>query len=197
MAAGIIIASAAAAHRRAIEAADAAWAPYAKTHQMHHRPGRISWAHSDEPRVDGTFEGVSIGFELKLVPREWGMTAVAIPLSPVPVNVELSREGVLARIAKFFGAQDVVVGDEEFDRTYLIKATDEAKGRALLDAKVRKEILALGIASLAYDDGSVADHKAMVVVSVPRILQKPEEIDRLLELLVALAKLRPDVEPFR
>jgi len=197
MAAGAALAASAAAHRRAIETADAAWAPYAKTHEMHHRPGRFGWAHAQSSRIDGRFDSVAVSFELAGVSRTWGTLALAIPLAPVPVNVEVRREGLLARIAHLFGVRDLSFEDEAFDRAFVVRATNEDAARALLDETTRGEMVALGVSTLAYDDGSTHEHAPMVVLGVPRIVVQEAEIDRVLQLLVKLARVRPETTPFR
>jgi hypothetical protein len=53
------------------------------------------------------------------------------------------RRGFFSGIAKIFGMQDVEIGDEEFDRDFIVKGNDEGKLRALLsNEKLRKLIAA-------------------------------------------------------
>jgi hypothetical protein len=53
------------------------------------------------------------------------------------------RRGFFSGIAKIFGMQDLEIGDEEFDRDFIVKGNDEGKLRALLsNEKLRKLIAA-------------------------------------------------------
>jgi hypothetical protein len=45
---------------------------------------------------------------------------------------KIQREGILADITKFFGAQDIMVGDKYFDDNFIIKSNDERKAIELL-----------------------------------------------------------------
>ncbi|MCK9458901.1 MAG: hypothetical protein M0R80_04615 [Proteobacteria bacterium] len=44
----------------------------------------------------------------------------------------------------FFGAQDVVIGDEEFDKAFVIKANDERRVKRLLESREIKSFLLAG-----------------------------------------------------
>lgn len=187
VAGNLLVAVASAAHRQAMRTVDAAWAPYAKAHGLNHRPARVDETHNDEPRVDGTVEGVSMAFKLSTVDDVSGVMAVAVPLAPICAHLEISREGVLAKIAKVFGAKDLVLGDEPFDKAYLVGTTDDDGARALLTPKTRSEMLALDVTTLSYDDGSTNETKPTLALGIARLVTETEELDRLSKLLVALA----------
>ena len=53
------------------------------------------------------------------------------------------RRSLMADLASFFGGQDIVVGDEEFDREFIVRANSEKEIRRLLaDSDLRAKILA-------------------------------------------------------
>jgi hypothetical protein len=55
----------------------------------------------------------------------------------------ITREGILSEIAKFFGAQDIEVGDPDFDRQFMIKGNNEKLIKEMLqNAKIKKLLLA-------------------------------------------------------
>ena len=191
MAGGIIIAAAAgAAHKQAVERANQAWAPYAKAKGLALRVGRVEDSLSEEPRVHGTIDGVSIAFQLAMIAQEWGVTAIAVPLAPIGLELEITREGLFAKIAKVFGAKDLVLGDPTFDKAYLVSTTNEC-ARDLLTEATRADMLALDLATLAYDDGTKGEQKAKLVIGIPRLITQPAELDRMLKLLVTLANVKP------
>ncbi len=122
---------------------------------------------------------------------------LAAPVAPIQGNLEITREEFLAKITKVFGAQDVVLGDEAFDRAYLVKATPEILARALLTDGVRRDLLAVEACRLAYDDGSHHRQGAMVVLEVPGVIAEPTSLDRLLGLVVEIARARLPEVPYR
>lgn len=55
----------------------------------------------------------------------------------------ITREGVLSEIAKLFGAQDIEVGDPDFDKQFMIKGNNEKLIKAMLqNAKIKQLLLA-------------------------------------------------------
>lgn len=54
-------------------------------------------------------------------------------INPDGFRFTIYRKTVFSGIGKFFGMQDIEIGHEEFDRDFIIKATDESKVRSLLD----------------------------------------------------------------
>lgn len=192
MAAGALIAgAAAAAHREAIKTADAAWAPYANARKLRHRPGNPDADDPIDPRVDGDLDGVSIAFKLGSFSGDWGVTAVSVPLAPLKLNVAVSHEGLLEKIGKIFGAKDLHLEDAAFDPKYLVRVSDDAEGKRLLDASTRAEMLALGVSTLTYQDGSIDEQSPIVMVGIPRVLTTFDELDRMAKLLGSLARRKP------
>ena len=54
---------------------------------------------------------------------------------------DIYREGFFSSVSKFFGMQDIEVGDSLFDEDFIIKSSDEEKVKKLLkDNKLRKLI---------------------------------------------------------
>ena len=53
------------------------------------------------------------------------------------------RQGLLNSIGKLFGAQDIIVGHQEFDKAFIIKGNDEYKIQLLFsNSKIRELIMA-------------------------------------------------------
>ena len=62
--------------------------------------------------------------------------------NPTPLNLglRLTREGMLTSVAKFFGSQDIQVGDSAFDDSLHIKGNDESSIREFLKPSRRMRI---------------------------------------------------------
>ncbi|HVV73421.1 MAG TPA: DUF3137 domain-containing protein [Verrucomicrobiae bacterium] len=63
-------------------------------------------------------------------------------VNPDHFRFTIYRRGLFSDLAKWFGMQDIVVGHEDFDRDFIIKGTDQAKLRALLDDPKLRELIA-------------------------------------------------------
>jgi len=56
-----------------------------------------------------------------------GRTTVRVPLrGPSPGTLHILREGFAQEFLKLFGAQDISIGDPEFDKAWVVKATPES-----------------------------------------------------------------------
>jgi hypothetical protein len=65
-------------------------------------------------------------------------TYISIMLTDPGFEFSMAKEGFWN---KLFGGQDIKLGDEEFDKAYLIKSKTEDRMRRFLDAGVRKVLL--------------------------------------------------------
>ena len=64
-------------------------------------------------------------------------------VNPEGFRFTIYRKGILSELCKFFGMQDIEVGDPEFDEAFIIKGTDETRVQNLFaDAKLRELIRA-------------------------------------------------------
>jgi hypothetical protein len=63
--------------------------------------------------------------------------------NPGGFRFTVHRKGVFSGLAKKLGMQDIEIGDEEFDRDFIIKATDEPRVRELLSNRKIRDLIAL------------------------------------------------------
>ena len=56
------------------------------------------------------------------------------------LKLNISRKTLLGTIGKFFGAQDIIVGDDAFDDAFIIKGNNESKIKMLLTRSIREQI---------------------------------------------------------
>jgi len=64
-----------------------------------------------------------------------------------PGTLRIAPEGILVQIGKWFGMQDIQVGDRDFDREFLIRGDPEAWVREALDAGARRSFSVLAKAA--------------------------------------------------
>ena len=107
-----------------------------------------SYWHSDKASV--TYRGLQIVFDNYTEYRTVASTTVQQTYTSVTVEYhpandfafEIKRENIVSSITKFFGAQDVEVGDAAFDKAFLIKSNNPAFAKKLLaDREVKNAIL--------------------------------------------------------
>lgn len=68
--------------------------------------------------------------------------AIAEFISPDKLQLKILHQDLIASIGKFFGAQDIEVGDWHFDPEFMIKGNDREKIQLILsDSSIRKMIL--------------------------------------------------------
>jgi hypothetical protein len=71
---------------------------------------------------------------------------------------EIYRESMFSSIGKFFGGQDIIIGDQFFDDQFVIKSNREETIRLLLDADKLKQLIS-GIPRIKFcikdDDGRI------------------------------------------
>ncbi len=73
--------------------------------------------------------------------RRYTILRLVVPLR-TPVFFAVSREGVLSRLGKLVGMQDLQVGHPDFDQAFMVKGSDERAVRSLLeDSGVRLRLL--------------------------------------------------------
>lgn len=62
-------------------------------------------------------------------------------VNPEGFRFTIYRRGVLSDIGKFFGMQDVEVGDPAFDHDFIVKGTDEGRLRSLFSSVALRELV--------------------------------------------------------
>lgn len=62
-------------------------------------------------------------------------------VNPAGFRFNVYRKGFFGDLAKTLGMQDIAIGDEDFDRAFIVKSSDEGRVRELLsDANIRRLI---------------------------------------------------------
>ena len=63
-------------------------------------------------------------------------------INPSGFRFTVYRKSIFSGIAKALGMQDIEVGDEVFDRDFIVKASDESRSRTLLSNPRLRELIA-------------------------------------------------------
>ena len=98
------------------------------------------------PRLSGTYRAHTLA--LDTFSRSHGKSSTTYTRIVVFVNnranvyLALYEEGVFSKIGKFFGSEDIQVGDEEIDRRFIIKSRPpEVAPRLLTSISLRSKLL--------------------------------------------------------
>ena len=102
---------------------------------------------------------------------------------PLGLGMQVYRTGLAENLGKLFGAQDVQVGEPEFDAVFTVKARDEANVKQVLANGAAQAILQL--AAIAEDVS--ADDQA-IRVSVPGVMSDPRAVATLVRAMGEAAR---------
>lgn len=110
-------------------------------------------------------------------------------------------EGISGKIGKFFGMQDIQIGDSQFDEGYMIKGNNESKIRALLHSTRIKQLIAAqpkielqikdddGLFGAAFPQGS-----DMLYFACPGVVKDPEILKALFELFCCVLERLVEID---
>ncbi|MBE3137180.1 MAG: hypothetical protein IMZ43_07310 [Thermoplasmata archaeon] len=102
-------------------------------------------------------------------------------LKPVPKNLTLLKESVATRLGKAWGAADIQLGSDEFDREFLIKTEDEAFARNVVNFTIQNKLL-----EMKQEKPRITLEGTRLTVQVPRVVKTDEGYDQLLDLAFAV-----------
>ena len=107
----------------------------------------VEGSFGEEDRIQATHGGWTVTLDRHVVPA--GRTVIVYTrmrapyVNPDGFRFSISRRGLFNGIATWLGLQDIEIGDERFDRDFVIKGTNETKVRTLLSSPRMRELIAL------------------------------------------------------
>lgn len=116
-------------------------------------------------------------------------TAIEIQINnPSAYRLDIYEEGLISRLNKYFGMQDVVIGKDKFDKEFIIKTNDEELTKKILTDKICNELLfmasqrfgfglELGTTKIFYDEPKLITNK-----------KKADWIRKVLDLMIDIAE---------
>jgi Protein of unknown function (DUF3137) len=105
-------------------------------------------------------------------------TEVNITLKKVAAaDLKIMTESLGTRLGKAFGASDVLLNSDEFDREFVIKTQDEAFVRTILTLTLQEKLL-----RMRQQKPRISLEGTWLAVSVPRVIRTEERYDELFEL---------------
>lgn len=105
-------------------------------------------------------------------------TEVNITLKKIAAaDLKIMTESLGTRLGKAFGASDVLLNSDEFDREFVIKTQDEAFVRTILTLTLQEKLL-----GMRQQKPRIILEGTWLAVSVPRVIRTEERYDQLFEL---------------
>lgn len=105
-------------------------------------------------------------------------TEVNITLKKIAAaDLKIMTESLGTRLGKAFGASDVLLNSDEFDREFVIKTQDEAFVRTILTLTLQEKLL-----GMRQQKPRISLEGTWLAVSVPRVIRTEERYDELFEL---------------
>jgi len=102
-------------------------------------------------------------------------------LKPAAGDLKVMKESVGARLGKAFGAADVVLDSDEFDREFLIKTQDDVFARNILNFTLQNKLL-----GMKQERPCITLEGTWLTVAVPRVVKTDEGYDQVLDLTFAM-----------
>lgn len=102
------------------------WARFAATYGLQMTGGE-SW--TSRPHISGWFDGIYV--HIGTITRGSGKNRStytqfqAMLNCPMPLGLQIHQESVFSKVGKFFGGQDIHVGDSAIDDAFILKGRDE------------------------------------------------------------------------
>lgn len=88
------------------------------------------------------------------------------------LKLKIYREGIIQKLTKLFGTQDIIFNDRSFDKKYIIEGNDEAKVKEIISPSIRATIIELGEVLMILDgetliyeqSGKIIDTKKLFMI---------------------------------
>jgi hypothetical protein len=95
----------------------------------------------------------------------------------VPFEIKLDRNGFFQKIATSLGREILEVGNDEFDRTFVLRASDEYYARRILDFEIQNSLLILN----KFSNPSVKINSQQFRLSITSIPKQTAQYDLFVE----------------
>lgn len=166
--------------------------------------GKLS---SGDRMVDGRYKGYEVGvYSIRTYPRtrddftdllsilfpsRYTKIVVAFDYPLGDTGLSVSRETLMSKVGKLILGEDVLSGDEAFDKNFLIRSKpEELAKRVLSNPEIRKRLLEAGYPALYFDGEEMSWVKAGVEKDIDHIQFL---IDLLCDISDSIRKIRPSL----
>jgi len=86
------------------------------------------------------------------------------------LKFKIYLEGILQKLTKLFGTQDIIFNDRSFDKKYIIEGSHEDKVKEIISPDIRAKIIELGEILMIFDGETFIYEQAGKVIDSNRLL---------------------------
>ena len=97
------------------------------------------------------------------------------------LKFKIYREGILQKLTKLFGTQDIIFNDRSFDKRYIIEGNHEELVKEIISPDIRAKIIELGDILIIFDGETFIYEQAGKVIDSKRLFF-------ILEMLIQIAE---------
>jgi len=94
---------------------------------------------------------------------------------------KIYREGIIQKLTKLFGTQDIIFNDRSFDKKYIIEGSNEAQVKAIISLDIRAKIIELGEILMILDGNTLNYEQHGKIINTKKLFM-------ILELLAELGE---------
>jgi len=103
----------------------------------------------------------------------------------IGLKLKIYKEGIIQKLTKLFGTQDIIFNDRSFDKKYIIEGNNEVKVKEIISSDIRAKIIELGEILMILDGntlvleqhGKIIDTKKFIFI-LEMMGQLAEKIER-------------------
>lgn len=99
----------------------------------------------------------------------------------IGLKLKIYREGIIQKLTKLFGTQDIIFNDRSFDKKYIIEGSDEALVKEIISADIRAKIIELGEILMIQDGNTLIYEQHGKIIDTKKLFM-------ILDLLAELAE---------
>jgi len=101
--------------------------------------------------------------------------------NPGNLKLKIYREGILQKLTKLFGTQDIIINDRSFDKKYIIEGSNEEKVKEIISPATRAKIIELGEVLMILDGDKLIYEQSGKIIDSNKLFM-------ILEMLIELAE---------
>ncbi len=85
------------------------------------------------------------------------------------LKLKIYREGIIQKLTKLFGTQDIIFNDRSFDKKYIIEGNDEAKVKEIISPDIRAKIMELGEILMILDGNTLIYEQHGKIIDIKKL----------------------------
>ena len=86
------------------------------------------------------------------------------------LKFKIYREGILQKLTKLFGTQDIIFNDRSFNKKYIIEGSHEEIVKEIISPNIRAKVIELGEILLIFDGETFIYEQAGKIIDSNRLL---------------------------